>query len=303
MSVTSCDIIHAVGDEDRDGYRIYTVKYKLVTNAKTDGPATVLSYSGLPGVGDTYTNGTESDTSAVFDGKTPSLAEPGPDGSWKIWEVDVRFTNRPADNSTRDPSEPPGDPLLEPWVIELYSAKGRRAVMYGYIASDTGPRLKVIASSAGEPYDPVQEIDDTRYMLRMSHNQDSVNIPLWATYRDAINSDNYFGLPPFTVKIETPGAIRKLYRATDDLPYYNVTWELAVNMDTWRLKLYDYGMYKLIGDELEQLSDLKGVPLTSPRLLDGNGGVLPVGDDPVQLPELSVYKELPFGALGLPASF
>lgn len=306
MAVTS-SVVNGFpsGGRDRDGYSTYTVQYRVFTNSRSDGPKTVMDYASLPDVGDTYSAGNDSDTSCVFVSKSPKYQ--AEEDTKQVWLVDVVFSNKPNDTQ-RDPTDPPGDPLTEPWVVETISSKGRKAILF-----DLDGRL--IASSTGEPYDPVTEIDDTRYLIRMNHNQSEVDPGLYAFYRDAVNSDAFFGLGPHYCKIETPGAIKKLYRQVDSDPYYNVTWEISVNAERWRLQLLNYGMYKIVGGTYDAdlkrvvggkrvtLKDANGHELTSPALLALDGSVLNVGANPVILDPFKVYRELPFSVLGLPNSF
>jgi hypothetical protein len=307
MAITECNPFAVVNStENEEGHRSYDVLWNVVTDAKTDGPVTIRAHPGLPQrMVNSYAFGSETDTAAICIGVDPKLKEVGE--SWRRWDVTVKYSTLAG--STRDPQEPPDDPLTEPPIIETYTTKGKRPIL-----SDFNNRL--IASSAHEPFDPIPEVDDTHYNLRIIKNQSDIYPAMYPFYRDAVNSDAFFGCPPDTVKVETPGAITKLYRAVDDQPYYRVTWEFAINMDGWQLRLFDYGMYRIIGGALnpatgvvtggarEVLRDIHGVELTSPALLNGLGGVLPPGGTPVVLnPPFLVYRRMPFSWLGLPQSF
>lgn len=308
MAITDCNSVHVINStENEDGHRTYDVLWKVVTNSKNDGPKTIRAHSGLPQrMSDHYEFGSESDTGAICIGVDPKLKDANPEGSRLLWDVTVKYSTLAG--TQRDPQDPPDDPLTEPPIIETYTTKGKKAILYDGFG-------RLIASSAHEPYDPVPEIDDTHYNLRIIKNQSDIFPAMYPFYRDAVNSDFFFGCPPNTVKVETPGAITKLYRAVDDAPYYRVTWEFAINMDGWDLKLLDYGMYRLVGATFnpavghmvggtrEVLRDIHGVELTSPALLDGAGGVLPPGDFPVLRPPHHVYRRMPFSFLGLPQSF
>ncbi len=58
-------------------------------------------------------------------------------------------------------------------------------------------------------------------------------------------------------------------------------------------------MLESTGGELKVMKDLAGQPLSAPRLMDGAGGVLGIGEDPVELAPFKIYEEKAFGALGL----
>ena len=293
--------MNATAQKTGEGYLTYTLVQRVLTNSRSDGPKTVLSHADVPTVGDTYAFGSETDTTAFFTGANPSYQ--GEEESLMVWLVTSTFSNAPSASSDRDPTEPPGDPLDEPPVVEVVTTKGKKAILFD-ITGD------LIASSAGEPYDPVQEVDDTRYILRTTRNQATVDPGFYATYRDTMNAGAFAGFVPYELKVEIPGAFKVLYKS-DGTKYYQVVWEFSVNTNPggWNLRLYDYGMYKVVGGavvdgkvvggELVALTDKTGNALTAPRLLDGAGGVLDIGADPVQLPSFLVYDVRDFSALGL----
>lgn len=313
MAVTSCSLVNVKASEDKDGYSTYVQKWQVLTDSRGDGPKTVKAYPGLPARGSNYAIPSgEADEYCAFTGRTVDLASE--DDTLKKWLVVVTFSNKPDEGSKKDPEQSPGDPVDDPPQISTYAVKEKEP----FLKDLNGD---MIASSAGEPYDPVQERDATRYMLRIVRNVADVDPAFWAGYRDAINSDVFFGCAPETVKVETPGTFEVLYAG--GRKYYKVTWEFSLRsgedisdpgaaiaeLDNWRLKLYDYGMYKLVGDAPNQtlvaLKDLSGNTLTAPRLLDGEGGVLPIGQPPKLLGfpiGLPIYRTLPFGLLfpGMP---
>lgn len=305
MAVLSCEIDDAYCEEDLDGYADYTVVYRVVTDI-VNGPETVRQHPALPTRVSSYAVLAETNANAVFKGK--SIKFQGKEESRKIWLVTVKFSDNPEKGSKKDPEDPPGNPLNDPAVIETFAIKDKEAYLIDW-------QGRMLASSAKEPYDPVQERDATRYMLRITRNQDDVDQAFYAAYRDAINEDTFFGCDPYTVKVETPGAIQVLWAGP--LKYYKVVWEFAIRSgetingvkDDWMNHLYDYGMYKLVGaapnQKLVQLKDLHGNFLTSPRLLDGAGAVLAVDLNPVQIVAdgFQAYVSQPFGLLNLPQSF
>lgn len=276
MSVTSATLIQASCKEDKDGFATYTAVFEVQTNDRQDSAVTIRFYSGLPQIGSFYAlPGIESDISAVAVSRDIQHRE-NPSETAKLWRVIVTYSNNPAEQPKRDPTDPPLLPWNEPPEIEIVAAKDKEAYLFdldGYL----------VASSAGEPYDPVQERDRSYPVLRIAQNQLFADVGFYVSYADAINSDPFFGGDPFTAKVEIPGATKRLWYGTT--PYYHVVWEFGLNANGWRKRLYDYGMYRKVGTgataKLEVLKDLHGHPLTAPRLLNGSGGVLAVGSSPV----------------------
>lgn len=313
MAVLSCNVDDAYCDEDPNGYREYTVVYKLITDAVT-GPNTALNHSALPTRNSTYSVSegvvSESNTGAMYRGK--SIRYQGKDESRKIFLVTAKFSDNPGDGQDKDPEQPPGLPWEAPAEISTHSQKDKKPILLDLDGN-------LISSSAGEPYDPVQEVDNTHYLLRIVKNFLNIDIPFNATYRDAVNSDVFFGCAPETVKVEVPGTFERLWFGPQK--YFRLTWEFSLLsgddisapgspiavIDDWRIKLYDYGMYKLVGvapnQKLVPIKGLDGVPLTAPRLLDNAGGVLGIGQTPrLRRAPLGYrgYRSMPFAALGLP---
>lgn len=306
MSVTACDFVNSTCKVDGNKFATYRAVWQITTNDKTDGPALVRLHPELPQPGDVYlTPYGDTDAGAICVGQDVGLAEEKE--TTRLWRIVIDYTNNPGQLPSRDPEDPPSFPWNEPPKISTNAVKDKRAILF-----DNDGFL--IASSAGEPYDPVQEVDSTNYMLRIERNLLFADPALNADYTDAINSDPFFGCDPYTVKVETPGAIEKLWFGI--IPYYRETWEFAIRTEGWRLRLYDYGMYRKVGTgdtaKLELLRDLHGNPLTAPRLLDGHGAVNPIGASPVYIkPNIAnpaqdyfkVYPEMVFAGLNLPQTF
>lgn len=314
MAIISCEVDDAYCDEDKDGYTTYTVQYKVIADAAT-GPEEVRQHGQLPDRFSTYSinNGgvIESNAFAVFQGL--SVRFKSVEDSRRLFIATAKFSDKPDEGQKKDPDQPPGDPLDEPPEISTHSQKDKKPIL---LALDG----EMIASSAGEPYDPVQEIDDTHYLLRIVKNFPDIDLAFNASYRDAINSDIFFGCAPETVKVETPGTFERLWAG--NTKYYRVTWEFSLLsgedisgagpvaiIDDWRLKLYDYGMYKLVGTAPNQkrvtIKGLDGADLSAPTLLDNAGAVLAIGQSPkLRRTPLGypVYRQLPFAALGLPTA-
>lgn len=313
MAVLSCNVDDVTCDEDLNGYTTYTVVYRVIADIAT-GPETVRVYSGLPTRSSTYSvvegSVSESNTGAGYQGKSVKFQEVKE--SKKIFLVTAKFSDNPTAGQKKDPEEPPGLPWEAPADISTHSAKDKKPILLDLDGN-------LIASSAGEPYDPVQEVDDTHYILRIVKNFLNIDIPFNASYRDTVNSDVFFGCQPESVKVETPGVFERLWFGPQK--YFRLTWEFSLLsgddisspgssvavFDDWRRKLYDYGMYKLVGvvpnQKLVAIKGLDGRELAAPRLLNNAGAVLPIG----QPPELRrwplgyrVYRSQPFGALGLP---
>ena len=299
MAITEVSFFrYGSGGGNAAGDRYATLIYQVISDDRYDGPLTILAADGLPRRGSTYYTSGEQDPWMFAKEATAELKEA--DKSRFVWLVTVPFStvdSRDNEGHGRDPTEPKGDPLQERPRIWTTTTKTKRQML-------TDVNGRVIASSAGEPYDPVQERDETKYLLHIQRNLPEANVLLNDSYRDAVNSDNFWGLPPKTVKVEEPGLIEKLYDGSGRV-FFRESWTFAISNTSWRLKLKDVGFNKLndAGDDYETILGSDGKPLSSAVFLDGAGQPLAVGDDPVDLPEFDLYEALPFRKLGLPESF
>lgn len=290
MAITAVRAIQALGGGTIDGERTAQILYYVYSNDVFDGPLTILSASGVPRRGQMYEFGNEFD---------PYMFAQSANAQWKSredsrnqWEVTVNYSTKGLDS---DPQQDKQDPLDWKPKCSTSSQKTRRPMLF-----DSEQTL--IASSAGEPYDPVQEKDETKFFIHIVRNVARSNVAFNATYKDAINLDKFWGNDARTVKVETPGITREMFGANGQR-YYEETWDFAIEPRGWDLSLVDYGMYKVVGGVRTLLKDDEGNQLTSPALLDGNGDVLTPGDPPVYLPDFKPYLAKRFSALRLPNSF
>ena len=290
MAIVGVYPMHAIGGGQADGDRNTTVRYRVTTDSRSDGPLTVLGASGLPLRGEAYQFGNESDN--YIYAQSAQASYQGEEQSLRVWFLDVTYNTQ---GLSTDPQQDKQDPLDWRPIVSTYSQKVRRPIL----RDDFG---RLIASSAGEPYDPVQEKDETKFMLRIQRNVARHNPAFNATYKDAVNFEAFWGNPPLTVKVEVPGTASQKFAANGQ-KYYEETWEFAIEPRTWYIKLYDYGMYKIVDGKRKTIKDEEDNYLTSPVLLDGNGGVLAVGANPVELAPFTVYTPKRFADLGLPNSF
>jgi hypothetical protein len=153
-----------------------------------------------------------------------------------------------------------------------------------------------ILNSAGDYFDPPVTRDDSRPILRIQRNEKEFDPDTAFKYKDAVNKDPFFGADPGTVKCADIQA--ELSFNNDVGWFYACTYEFEYNPDGWEKQILDMGLkYLDATDTLVPVME-KGIPATSPVLLDGGGGILASGDDPVFL-KFKVYPEVDFAPLNL----
>lgn len=165
-----------------------------------------------------------------------------------------------------------------------------------------------ILNTAGDPFDPI-EIDDSRVVLTVTRNEASFDGPLAWEYRDAINSDEFLGSPPRTVKVAGITARRHYDQTVLRDWFFTVTYNFHFNADGWRKKILSTGLRELVNGKREPIYSPRkaGSAITTPAMLDKNGKHIPNEDEleegeeagePHWL-EKKVYKELPFSTFNI----
>lgn len=283
-----------VANDQRE--RNYTRTFKCVVNTATTDPAEIRLYPGCPRVWSIY---------ASANGLVDS-------GSW-CREVHVRqdatdpylfiVTCTYSNRIERQDLNIIENPLLRPAEIEW----------------DTEPRARVawtdregdaVRNSAGERFDPPLEREENISVLTITKNQLLYDQFGYVGYRNSVNSKAWFNQLPGAVKCAHIKGSRQFengiyfWRAT-------FTFHMRENLDsdptlpapqraaeTWAYRVLDQGYFEIVGGNRRPIILPGGAYPTSPVLLDGGGGQLPVGDPP----EFLLFQLLPerdFNALNL----
>lgn len=144
-----------------------------------------------------------------------------------------------------------------------------------------------IVNSAGFPYDPPPEIDDSRFIVTIERNEGTNNIALFYDMKDAVNDRPFWGQPARTWKLDPP-ELQEVYEG--QYHYWKVVYTLHFNADTWDIATPDRGRHGWFtyGDYATtyRFLDKTGQYVDDPILMDGNGAPLAVGAEPV----INVYR-------------
>lgn len=182
------------------------------------------------------------------------------------------------------------NPLLRPPKITFGFAKYQKVIVKDL--NDVP-----CTNSAGQPFDPPVEIDDSRPVLTVVKNVPAFDFSVAVAYQDAVSTDPFFGSPAGTAKIDSLSAE---FAFENGLAYWVQTAVVHFRREGWKLKLLDAGyMKKDASGNLVTITDKYGHPFSAPTLLDGAGGVLTGDLTKPFYKTLTVYKELPFAPLGL----
>lgn len=153
-----------------------------------------------------------------------------------------------------------------------------------------------ILNSAEDYFDPPVTRDDSRPVMRIARNEKTFDPAISYQFKDAVNKNSFFGADPGTVKCADIAA--DLVFNPDIGWFYSVSYDFEYNPDGWEKRILDQGMKYLDASGNKSPVTEAGKPASSPVLLDGDGGILPVGADPVFL-TYKVYPEEDFDILNL----
>lgn len=267
----------------------YERNFQVQTDSFKDGPLTVLNAPGLPGLLEAYVepNGTV-DTTAFCSRREPTQDQ----NNGMIWLVRCFYT----DDVTASPWTAPPE-------IEWGSVDYQQPI---YQDLDG----KAVVNSAGEMFDPPVTRDDSRPTLivkRWEMADPGANI---VKYKDAVNSDFFYGQAPLTVKVKS---ITTQQRDYGKFTLWRTTYTFHIRPETWRLKLLDAGYVELItlgGFALpfnlgkRAILDVTGHPVSRQWPLDGVGHAVQIDSTKPIWGQLSylnfrLYNELPFAGLAL----
>jgi len=277
------------GSGDFKRQRTYTRKFEVRTSSPADGPRTVASSPLLPGLGQPYivTSG-EGDFGALVKSVEPEQHADDP----TLWVVTVKYDSKLDFSGGRQqqqqPKDQPEDPLSRPAVWKFGFQRSTQPARFD---KDGVPVL----NSAGCPFDPPFEYAVVFPTITITLNKAAWWLDDVMRLVDSVNAKKWFNFPPRTVKIETAEAATKF---ENGLGFWEVTWNLIVNPETWDVRLLDCGFMEKVDATpsnpmgLRLITDAAGkVPVVAVPLK--NGKVLPRGQPPETIP-FRMYDENDF---------
>lgn len=171
---------------------------------------------------------------------------------------------------------------------------------------------KAIIMRTGEEFSP--RITELVYIpvLRVRRNVAWIDPYTMATYRNATNSDTWYGMPPGTVKVARLVARRRTFSA---LTYWEVDGEFHMKLNyggsssparAWWKRVLAQGFKVNVDDDLLGFGYVTvhafgkdGKPVTKPVLHDIETGYEITDNTEAQWYEFQTKPSLPFSALGL----
>jgi hypothetical protein len=252
--------------------------FRLTTSSQTDNAFTVGSNGSLPVIGNTF----PSDGNAYCTNLDVQCIR-----GWRIWDVTATYSTERVLNTV-----PTSDPTYITWDTEQFQKPATQ--------DKDG---KGVVNSAGDPFIPAEQMDDSRRIVTVQKNLTAV--PSWIlSYQDAVNSDA-FTVDGHSVAIGEA----KMQRVSVGPPeirngttFRQVTFVIALRRDGWAYKILDQGYNEKnpAAPTGRQPIYIKGHIPSGPVLLDGTGKAQtdPKTANAVFL-TFNVYKQQAFSSLPL----
>lgn len=236
----------------------------------------------------------------------------------ELYDLEVEF--EPPTIQDEAGGNPSGNPLADPPEVEWGYTTLKQGLWEIYKHPLESPRdlkdwdeaefsVRIGAlSSAKEPFDPQPDLDEHILTLTVTRNEPNYNALLSILYAGVTNSDNF---PPYGVPAGK--ALMLPWRATrqfrNGVFYWKVKYEVHFRKKGWDLRLVDHGSYywdasALPAGELDYRLGAKKIRFrdefgaSTTGLLNGRGGKLAVGSDPIIM-TINEKAKAPFGPLNL----
>jgi len=265
------------------GMRRYVRKFgfKVDTAAEAKNIYAIGSHASVPVIGSLYPHDSQAWCEDL------DIRSPKP---FRYWVVTATYTTERTARDENDEPQAKTDPLTEPAQFDWSGEQFQRDA----VTDNTG---QLIGNAAGDPYDPPEQIDDSRLMCRVEKNVAS--IPTWLLdYQDAVNSTSFVldGLPisPEQAKFQRLSLSRKQIR--NDTLYRVLSFEIHLRRDGWRLKPLNQGFRDNTGKQI-QLPDGTYPTAPVPLKADGSGPLDPPTLATANYGDHEVYVALDFNNL------
>jgi hypothetical protein len=300
MSVVSVNEYYDRGGSQDQTKTDFSRTFKVLVDDYRDGAAVIFAHPDIPSILSSYVcSGSESWSSSLLRTRTAKMLG-GNDTDGFLWDVECKYSTK-GEGEEQAGQE---NPILQPTQISIGTNRYQRAVDTDRTRTTEFPDGKRIANSAGTPFDPPLEVDDSRPYLVLTKNVAFFSLAWLEDYKDATNSDPYLGFVRYFWKVASISADRDYWDAPTGgrFYYWKVQLEIEGNDLLWHpVKILDRGRkHKGPGGTLLPIrvgTDRR--PVQDPVLLDGAGNDNQDADFKGYWLEFDIYKRRSFGALGL----
>lgn len=265
-----------------DGTRTATRIYRVITDSLTDDAEVAIAAAGVAAIGSPYRVG----SNALCVGKHATRGE-----DQFTYEVTADYSSK---QESQDLSIE--NPLARP---TKYNYGGSNVSEPFFRDTDDKP----VVNAAGEDFADLPQRNRAEGTITITRNEATYNDVAMEGYKNKLNSAavtiNGVSYATGTLRMDTIGASGP--NVENDITYWEVSYEVAKNIDGWNLKLENRGLNELDfgSGTLSPIPDKNGDPVVLPYPLDAGGAAAATPTTaPTQI-TFKPYKSTSYAGLSL----
>jgi len=194
-------------------------------------------------------------------------------------------------------------PWNRPWSI----AVGTQAESLPYDVDVDGTK---VANSAGSPFDPPDQREETDLVITVVRNHQTFDLTLARDYNNSTNDDVFLGYAKGAVRVNIVGEFQRegpwsFWRVTYTLRLrYGLATDQLELLSTFDARIADRGYQEKVGVKADGKPDMRAIkngdggPVSEPALLNGEGRAAKDGAKTTWL-KFKRYPRKPYAKLGL----
>lgn len=154
---------------------------------------------------------------------------------------------------------------------------------------------KLIVNTAGDPLEGAER-ECAEWRISISGNRQTFPYSMAMAYINTVNSDSWSGFAPGTLKCQSISGQREVEQVNNaEVPYWQVSVELAYRPEGWALKLWDVGYNEIKSGQRQKILDKLKEPVSAPVAL--SNGVAKSAGQPPDMLTFKVYREASFSGI------
>ena len=190
--------------QDASAEETYTKVYRIISDVINEEPVLIWASGDLPVIGDSYSSGDFSNPRCRVVRRELDQDDENP----FIWFATLEYSSEIDDLAVSGVNGVVGGNGTDRGNLDVTGLVDRRTRRSMSFHKFQRPALKdkddkPVKNSAGDFYDPVIQIDDSRPIIRFVRNELSFQPAFWAEFRDSVNSEAWAGQEPGRAKMNS----------------------------------------------------------------------------------------------------
>lgn len=243
--------------------RTYVRKQIVRTNSRDDGPAVAFAHASVVKYGGIYIYRNESDTGARCLDQACDPYDGGLVPGGRLFLITSNFTSK---FSEKEKQQEEQNPLFIPPRLLPSGAQEFRK-----IAEKDKDGLNIVNGAKERFLDP-PEIEDYYYRMVIVNNEAYVDTDKIEDYTGSVNNATWRGASARKWLMSDISHSEARWQA--GVRYYEFTYSMLKNRDTWDLSIMNVGMKVLVNSSLQNARDKDGNEVTSVVKLSTAGAMI-----------------------------